>query len=73
MINNLQRARVLEQLPRHFEADDPDDAFLLAMANAGKADYLVTGDRRTGLLQHGHVGRTRILTPATFWNDVLKT
>ena len=34
MINNLQRARVLEQLPRHFEADDPDDAFLLTMANA---------------------------------------
>ncbi|MCK2088680.1 putative toxin-antitoxin system toxin component, PIN family [Thauera aromatica] len=73
MINNLQRALVLEQLPRHFEADDPDDAFLLAMADAGKADYLVTGDRRAGLLQRGHVGRTRILTPAAFCNEVLKT
>ena len=73
MINNLQRALVLEQLPRHFEADDPDDAFLLAMADAGKADYLVTGDRRAGLLQRGHLGRTRILTPAAFCTEVLKT
>lgn len=72
MINNLQRALVLEQLPRDFEADDPDDAFLLAMADAGKADYLVTGDRRAGLLQRGPVGRTRILTPTAFCNEVLK-
>ena len=72
MINNLQRSLVLEQLPRHFETDDPDDAFLLAMADAGKADYLVTGDRRAGLLQRGHLGRTRILTPVAFCNEVLK-
>ncbi|APR05536.1 putative toxin-antitoxin system toxin component, PIN family [Thauera chlorobenzoica] len=72
MINNLQRALVLEQLPHHFEADDPDDAFLLAMAGVGNADYLVTGDRRAGLLQRGHLGRTRILTPAVFCTEVLK-
>jgi len=72
MINNLQRALVLEKLPRHFEADDPDDAFLLAMADASKADYLVTGDRRACLLQRGHLGRTRILTPAVFCTEVLK-
>lgn len=72
MINNLQRALILDTLPRHFEADDPDDAFLLAMADAGKADYLVTGDRRAGLLQRGHQGRTRILTPSAFCNEVLK-
>ncbi|AVR88911.1 putative toxin-antitoxin system toxin component, PIN family [Thauera aromatica] len=72
MINNLQRALVLEQLPHHFEADDPDDAFLLAMAGAGNVDYLVTGDRRAGLLQRGHLGRTRILTPTVFCTEVLK-
>ena len=72
MISNLQRALVLEQLPHHFEADDPDDAFLLAMAGVGNADYLVTGDRRAGLLQRGHLGRTRILTPAVFCTEVLK-
>ncbi len=72
MINNLQRALVLEQLPHGFEADDPDDAFLLAMADAGNADYLVTGDHRAGLLKRGHLGRTRILTPTAFCADVLK-
>lgn len=72
MINNLQRALVLDQLSRSFEADDPDDAFLLAMADAGRADYLVTGDRRAGLLERGHSGRTRILTPTLFRAEVLK-
>lgn len=66
MINNLQRAIVLERLTIEHEEDDPDDAFLLAMASAGDADYLITGDRRTGLLQWGHIGRTRIVTPAIF-------
>ena len=63
MINNLQRAVVLERLVIEVEADDPDDSFLLAMALAGNADYLVTGDRRAGLLQRGHIERTRIVTP----------
>ena len=72
MINNLQRALVLDQLSRSFEADDPDDAFLLSMADAGRADYLVTGDRRAGLLERGHSGRTRILTPTLFCAEVLK-
>lgn len=72
MINNLQRAIVLDRLSRHFEAADPGDAFLLAVADAGQADYLVTGDRRAGLLQRGHLGRTRILTPAAFCAEVLK-
>jgi predicted nucleic acid-binding protein len=36
------------------------------MALASEADYLVTGDRRAGLLQRGTVGRTRIVGPAAF-------
>jgi uncharacterized protein len=71
MVNNLQRAMVLEELPLTAEADDPDDAFLLAMALAGNADYLVTGDRRAGLLQRGYIERTRIVTPAVFCAEVL--
>jgi len=71
MINNLQRAIVLDRLSCNVEADDPDDAFLVAMAIAGDADYLVTGDRRAGLLQKGNLGRTRILTPANFCLEVL--
>jgi uncharacterized protein len=73
MINNLQRAVVLRELPPHFETDDPDDAFLLAMAEAGEADYLVSCDRRSGLLQRGNVGRTRILTPTAFCAEALKS
>jgi len=69
MVNNMHRAIVLAQLPPlpdGIDADDPDDAFLLAMALGGEADYLVTGDRRAGLLQRGRLGRTRIVTPTTF-------
>ena len=66
MGNNLQRALVLDHLPTNLEADDPFDAFLLAMAVAGDADYLVTGDHRAGLLQRGCINRCRILTPAVF-------
>ena len=72
MVNNLQRAVVLEHLPTDIDADDPFDAFLLGMSVAGKAEYLVTGDHRAGLLQKGHIGPTRILTPAAFCADVLE-
>ena len=74
MVNNLQRAIVLGDLPPlpdGIGATDPNDAFLLAMALASEADYLVTGDRRAGLLQRGSLQRTRILTPATFCAEAL--
>ena len=74
MVNNMQLAIVLDALPPlpdGIEANDPDYAFLLAMALAGEADYLVTGDRRAGLLQRGSIGRTRIVTPATFCAEAL--
>jgi putative PIN family toxin of toxin-antitoxin system len=74
MINNMQRAIVLDTLPAlpdNIEVNDPNDAFLLTMALAGSADYLVTGDRRAGLLQRGSVGRTRIVTPLVFCAEAL--
>lgn len=71
MVNNLQRAIVLDKLTENIEADDPNDAFLLAMARDGNADYLVTGDRRAGLLNRGSFGRTRIVTPGVFHVEVL--
>ncbi|GAO37417.1 hypothetical protein SCT_2839 [Sulfuricella sp. T08] len=71
MINNLQRAIVLDRLTSDVEADDPNDTFLLAMALAGEADYLVTGDHRAGLLQRGSFGRTRIVTPGAFCSEAL--
>jgi putative PIN family toxin of toxin-antitoxin system len=74
MVNNMQRAILLERLPplsEGVETNDADDAYLLAMALAAEADYLVTGDRRAGLLQRGRIGRTRIVTPAVFCAEVL--
>ena len=74
MVNNLQRAIVLgplPPLPDGIEARDPNDAFLLAMALASESDYLVTGDRRAGLLQLGSIGRASIVTPAIFCAEAL--
>ncbi|WP_176026251.1 putative toxin-antitoxin system toxin component, PIN family [Robbsia andropogonis] len=74
MVNNMQRAILIETLPDlpvGIEANDPNDSFLLAMALASDADYLVTGDRRAGLLQRGSVGAARIVTPAIFCADAL--
>lgn len=71
MINNLQRAIVLNHLLVNIDTDDPNDAFLLAMAQTGEVDYLVTGDHRAGLLQRGNLGRTRIVTPAAFCAEAL--
>ena len=71
MVNNFQRAIILDFLPSDIEADDPNDAFLLAMAHAGNADYLVTRDRRAGLLQRERLGRTRIVTPSVFCSEAL--
>ncbi len=74
LVNQMQRAVVLQDLPALPEGmatDDPDDAFLLAMALAGEAEFLVTGDRRAGVLERGSVGRARILLPAAFCAQVL--
>ncbi len=74
MVNNMQRAillDVLPSLPEAMDLNDPNDAYLLAMALASDADYLVTGDRRSGLLQRNTIGRTRIVTPSKFCAEVL--
>ncbi len=72
LINFLRRTTVLDKLELTIEADDPNDSFLLAMAVESEADYLVTGDKRAGLLEHGHIKRTRIVTPTRFQAEVLK-
>ena len=74
MVNNLQRAIVPDAMPpllADVKANDPNDAFLLAMALAGEADYLVAGDPQAGFLQCESIGRTRIVAPATFCAEAL--
>lgn len=66
LVNGLKRhATVLKDLPDVDLSQDPQDNPVLAMAIAGEADYLVTGDRR-GLLSLKRVGTTRIVTAAEF-------
>lgn len=74
MINDMHRAFVLKNLPvvpTSILLLDPNDAFLYAMAIGGEANYLVTGDRRAGLLEMGVAGKARIMTPAAFCKTVL--
>jgi putative PIN family toxin of toxin-antitoxin system len=65
MINNMRPSIMLDALLpllEGIEVNNPNNAFLLAMALAGEADYLVTGDHRAGL-QHSSHGRTPTGTP----------
>ena len=52
-------------LPRVQRSADPTDDFLLALCQAGEADYLVTGDK-AGLLDLRSHGATRIVTARGF-------
>jgi putative PIN family toxin of toxin-antitoxin system len=72
MMNILQQSRVVHPLPRRHTAEDPTDAFLLDLAEVSGADYLVTGDKRSGLLQRKRIGRASIVTAADFCLGVLR-
>ena len=57
-------AIVLDKLPVVNRSSDAGDNFLLAMAEAGGAEYLVTGDKRDILSLKTH-GTTRIINPTS--------
>jgi len=52
-------------LPRVRRSPDPSDDFLLALSEAGEADYLVTGDKGGLLALRRHRG-TRIVSARKF-------
>ena len=65
MVNELRAAEVLlKRLKRAGDAPDPGDDYLLAMAIAAGADFLVTGDKP--LLAVQRVGHARIVPPRRF-------
>jgi putative PIN family toxin of toxin-antitoxin system len=66
LVNQIQRlAEVIDPLPRVTRSSDPTDDFLLALSEAGKADYLVTGDKGGLLALHRHKN-TRIVSARDF-------
>lgn len=72
MLNHLYGAQVFRgPLPRKHHAADPADSFLLDLIDAAQPDYAVTGDKPSGLLQLGILGRTKILSVSEFCQNVL--
>jgi len=66
LVNQIKKlAEDVGQLPQLKRSPDPGDNYLLALAEAGKADYLVTGDK-SGLLVLAHHKSARIITARAF-------
>lgn len=66
LVNDLRGLAVeVADLPKVTVCADPYDNYLLAMAAAGAADFLVTGDKRD-LLCLTHYEGTRILSVRDF-------
>lgn len=66
LVNQIKKlAEDIDPLPRVERSSDPTDDFLLALAEAGKADYLVTGDKSGLLALDRHKG-TQIVSARDF-------
>jgi len=66
LVNEIKElAENIGSLPRVHRSPDPTDDFLLALSQAGKADYLVTGDKGGLLALDRHKG-TRIISASDF-------
>ena len=66
LVNQIKRfAEDVGALPPVERSPDPMDDFLLAMSEAGNADYLVTGDK-SGLLALDRHQATRIISAKEF-------
>jgi len=66
LVNQVRKlAEDVDPLPRVERSPDPTDDFLLALSEAGRADYLVTGDK-SGLLALDRHKSTRIVSARAF-------
>jgi putative PIN family toxin of toxin-antitoxin system len=71
MLNTLQNTQFVSELHGKHLAADPHDAYLLNLADNASAHYLVTGDKKAGLLQLKRVGTARIMKASHFSKTVL--
>ena len=66
LMNRIRdRALMIERLPKVDVSSDPSDNFLLGMAQASKAEFLVTGDK-AGLLELKAHRESRIISVTAF-------
>jgi hypothetical protein len=66
LVNQLKHlAEIVDALPHVQRSPDPTDNYLLSLAEAGAADYLVTGDK-SGLLTLIRHKSTRIVSASKF-------
>ena len=66
LVNQIKKlAEDVGPLPRVTRSPDPNDDFLLAMSETGRADYLVTGDKGGLLSLHRHK-TTQIISASKF-------
>jgi putative PIN family toxin of toxin-antitoxin system len=66
LVNELKKlAESVDGLPHVRRSADPSDDFLLGLCEAGRADYLVTGDKGGLLALESHKG-TRIVSARAF-------
>jgi uncharacterized protein len=66
LVNQIKKLAVdVGELPDVERSADPTDDFLLAISEAGQADYLVTGDK-SGLLALDRHKATRIVSASDF-------
>jgi len=65
VVNRLRQAEMLlTRMTIRAEAPDPGDSYLIAIAIAGGADFLVTGDKP--LLSLKRIGTTKVVSPRRF-------
>jgi uncharacterized protein len=73
LVNQIRKlAANIANLPEVRRSADPDDNFLLSLAEAGEADFLVTGDKSGLLALKKHQG-TRIITARQFAEKIKGT
>jgi len=70
LVNQVRKkAYIIDRLPNVRRSADPKGDYLLALCDAGHADYLVTGDKADLLILGTH-GSTTILTARAFLDQL---